>query len=102
MERGIDRLWDHLVDVLRTIGDVSDRAPHGLVVSVEREGEADQVVEIDMTRREWDDMTAIGGWHLDSGAQHVRELVLRQPRELRYLSYANYELTPATTWWQRR
>lgn len=54
-----------------------------------------------MTPGEWDDMTCIGGWHMDAGAQHVRQLVLDQPREYRYLAYGHYMLAPAITDWER-
>lgn len=101
MERGTDAWWDHLVDVLATIGAVSERRPRGLTVVLDRDGGGPQVVEIDMTRREWDDLIAIGGWQPESAAAHVRQLVLDQPRECRYLGYADYVLTPTTTDWER-
>ena len=101
MERGADTWWDHLVEVLATIGDVTDRDPRGLTVVLCRDDGSTQVVEIDMTPSEWDDMTGIGGWHMDAGAQHVRQLVLNQPRALRYLTVGNDVLTPATTDWER-
>ncbi|MGF9761129.1 hypothetical protein AAII07_38670 [Microvirga sp. 0TCS3.31] len=101
MERGVDAWWDHLVDVLATIGEVTDRDPRGLTVVLVREDGSTQVVEIDITPREWDDMTSIGGWHMASGAQHVRQLVLDQPRAFRHLSYGHYVLTPANTDWER-
>lgn len=47
-----------------------------------------------MTPSEWDDMTAIGGWHMAAGAEHVRKLVLDQPRDKRYLVYNQYNLVP--------
>lgn len=107
MERGVDTWWDHLVDVLATIGEVTDRDPRGLTVVLNREEGSTQVVEIDMTPGEWEDMTGIGGWHMDSGAQHVRQLVLDQPRSLGYLTYVDYMLIPATIarhgdWTRRR
>jgi len=101
MERGVDTGWVHLEGVLATIGDVTGRHPLGLTVILRGDDGSTQVVEIDMTPDEWDDMTGIGGWHLDAAAQHVRQLVLNQPRAFRYLSYGNYVLTPATIDWQR-
>lgn len=94
MERGVNTWWDHLVDVLATIGEVTDRDPRGLTVVLGREDGSTRVVEIDMTPREWDDMTGIGGWHMAAGAQHVRQLVLDQPRDKRYLVYSLYNLVP--------
>jgi hypothetical protein len=101
MERGVDTWWDHLVDVLATIGEVTDRDPRGLTVVLEREDGSTQVVEIDMTPGEWGDMTGVGGWHRDAGAQYVRQLVLDQPREYRHLSHGHYVLAPAITDWER-
>jgi hypothetical protein len=101
MEGGVDTWWDHLVDVLGTIGEVTDRDPRGLTVVLDREDGSTQVVEIDMTPGEWDDMTGIGGWHMDAGAQHVRQLVLDQPRGYRCLTYGHYTLVPANTDWER-
>ena len=101
METGVDTGWGHLCDVLATVGDVTDRDPRGLTVVLGRDDGSTQVVEIDMTPGEWDDMTGIGGWHMDAGAQHVRQLVLNQPRTVRYLTYGHYALTPATTDWER-
>lgn len=95
MERGVDTWWDHLVDVPATIGEVTDRDPRGLTVLAKEDGST-QVVEIDMTPGEWDDTCSIGGWHMDSGAQHVRQLVLEQSRAFGYLTYVDYMLTPAT------
>ncbi|WP_416955151.1 hypothetical protein ACNKF0_01325 [Nocardioides sp. T5] len=101
MERGVDPRWDHLVDILSTIGEVTDRVPRGLTVVLSRDDGSDQVVEVDMTPEEWDDMCSIGGWHMESGAAHVRQLVVDQPRACRYLTYANYVLRPAESDWER-
>lgn len=94
MERGVDTWWDHLLVVLATIGEVSDRDPRGLTVVLGRGDGSNQVVEIVMTPPEWDDTTGIGGWHMDAGAQHVRQLVLDQPRDKGYLVYSLYNLVP--------
>ena len=94
MERGVDTWWDRLLDVLSTVGDVSDRVPYGLTVMLSREVGSPQVVEMVMTPREWNDMTGIGGWSMAAGAQHVRQLVLDQPRDKRYLVYGLYMLWP--------
>ncbi|SFA93862.1 hypothetical protein SAMN05192575_10217 [Nocardioides alpinus] len=47
-----------------------------------------------MTPREWKDMTGIGGWSMSAGAEHVRQLVLDQPSNKRYLVYGLYVLRP--------
>lgn len=94
MERGGDVGWDHLVDVLSTLGEVTDRDPHGLTVVLGPDGGSAKVVEMVMTPREWNDMTGIGGWSMAAGAQHVRQLILDQPRDKRYLVYGLYMLRP--------
>lgn len=101
MERGVDTWWDHLVEVLATIGEVTDRDPRGLSVVLKKDDGSTQMVEIDMTSAEWQDMTGPGGWHMDAGAQHVKQLVLNQPPAFRYLTYGHYALTPAITDWER-
>jgi hypothetical protein len=97
MERGVNTWWGHLLDVLATIGEVSDRHPHGLTVALDREDGSTQIVEIVMTPSEWDDMTGIGGWSMAAGAQHVRQLVLDQPRDEPYLVYGQYTLRPCAS-----
>lgn len=101
VERGSDPWWDHLVDVLATVGEVTERKPRGVTVVLTREDGSTQVVDVDMSPGEWDDMCSIHGWHLDAAAQRVRALVLEQPRALRVLTYAHYALTPASTDWER-
>lgn len=101
MKGRVNGLWDHLVDVLATIGEVAERYPRGLTVAVNRDDGSTQVVDIDMTPGEWEDMCSIGGWHVDAGAQHVRHLVLNQPPAPRYLTYAHYMLTPTVEDWER-
>lgn len=94
MERKVDTWWNHLLDVLGTIGDVTDRDPRGLTVVLGPGDGSTQVVEMVMTPDEWDDMTGIGGWSMAAGAQHVRQCVLDQPRDKRYLVYSLYNLVP--------
>lgn len=94
MERGVDTWWDHLVDVLATVGSVTERAPDGLSVVLTTGDGSTRVVEVVMTPDEWDDMCSVGGWHRDSGAQHVRRLVLEQPPGKPYLVYNLYRLVP--------
>ena len=93
--------WDHLIDVLATIGEVTERDPRGLTVVLTRGDGSAQIVDVDMSPSEWDDMCCIHGWHLEAGAQSVRDLVLDQPRAFRFLTYAHYSLTPARTDWER-
>jgi hypothetical protein len=101
MQRGANPWWDHLVDVLSTIGEVTARDPRGLTVLLSRDDGSTQVVDVDMTPDEWDDMCSVGGWHMALGAAHVRQLVLDQPRSCRSLTYADYMLSPADRDWDR-
>jgi hypothetical protein len=94
MERGVNTWWDHLVDVLATLGEVTHRDPGGLTVALDGEGGSTRVVEIVTTPDEWDDMCGIGGWEMDAGAQHVRQQVKDLPRDKRYLVYSLYNLVP--------
>jgi hypothetical protein len=94
MERGADPWWDHLVDVLATIGEVSDRDPHGLTVTLAGDEVSTRMVEVVMTPAEYDDLTGIGGWEMDAAAQSVRQQVLDQPSEQQYLVYSLYNLVP--------
>lgn len=97
MERGVNTWWDHLVDVLATLGEVTDRDLGGLTVALvelDGEGASTRAVEIVMTPDEWDDMCGIGGWEMDAGAQHVRQQVKDLPRDKCYLVYSLYNLVP--------
>jgi hypothetical protein len=68
-----------------------------LVVTLDREDGSTQVVEVCLSPADWDDMTSIIGWHRESGALHVRDLVLKQPREYRLLIYRDYMLMPESS-----
>ena len=94
MEDEFDTWWDHLVDVLGTIGEVRDRDPHGLTVTLAGDEGATRVVEVVMTQEEYDDLTGIGGWEMDAAAQSVRQQVLDQSAGQRYLVYSLYNLVP--------
>ena len=90
-----DPLWRELVGALGSIGQVEDREPSGLVVTARYVGSTPTVVEVVMTPDEWDDLVSIPwGQAVEAAAQHVRQLVLDQPREQRFLVYGQYELVP--------
>ena len=99
MAHGEDAWWDALVTAVATVGRVTDRHPHGLVVEVDRDDGPPQVVELDITPEEWEEMNAISWGVVAVAAEHVRQLVLSQPRAHRYLSYADYRLEPSDTDW---
>lgn len=88
-------LWSVLVDVLGSLGDVAGREPVGLVVSTRRGDVTRRRIEIVMTEDEWDDMVSIMWGEVEGAAQHVRQLVLQQPRDKRYLVYSQYMLEPS-------
>ena len=58
MPHEIDTWWDHLVDALGTVGEVTQRDPHGLRVVLGRD-DTSKVVEIVMTQDEWVDLVSI-------------------------------------------
>jgi hypothetical protein len=93
MPQGIDTWWEHLVDALATVGDVTERDPHGLMVLLGR-NDISMALEIVMTHDEWDDLVSIMWGDVEPAAQHVRELVLNQPRDQHYLVYSQYNLLP--------
>lgn len=83
-----DPWWERLVSSLASLGEVSRRDPHGLVIAADQGDEITIEVEIVMTADEWDDLVSISWGDVDSAAQHVRQLVLHQPRGQRYLVYS--------------
>lgn len=92
-----DPWWGRLVSSLASLGEVSQRDPHGLVVAADLGDEITIELEIIMTADEWDDLVSISWGDIDSAAQHVRQLVLGQPRDQRYLVYSYYMLVPSKT-----
>ena len=86
--------WSVLVDVLGSLGDVAGSEPVGLVVSTRRGDVTRRRIEVVMTEDEWDDMVSIMWGEVEGAAQHVRQLVLQQPRDKRYLVYSQYMLEP--------
>ena len=92
-----DDAWDELVTGLASFAEVSPREPHGLVVSRPRKDASRAVVEIVMTPDEWDDLVSISWGRLDSAVQHVRQFVLDQHKDLRYLVYEQYRLVRSRT-----
>ena len=89
-----DPWWTVLVDALGSLGVVEERDPYGLVVNAQKADGTAAVVEIVMTRAEWDDLVSISWGVIESAAHHVRGLVLNQPLDQRYLVYDCYVLLP--------
>lgn len=89
-----DPWWTALVETLGSSGVVKERDPHGLVVDAHKADRTSTVVEIVMTPDEWDDLVSIMWGSVELAAEHVRELVLAQPSDQRYLVYNLYRLVP--------
>ena len=92
-----DPSWAALVGALEQSVTVDDRDPYGLVVTAGRSGPTPTAIEIVMTPGEWRDLVGIAWGAVRPAAQHVRQLVLRQPPDHRYLVYSQYELVPCRT-----
>ncbi|MDP3949134.1 hypothetical protein [Microbacterium sp.] len=90
-----DPWWTRLVDVLGSLGVVEEREPYGLVVCIQQADGTLTVVEIVMTRDEWDSLVSIPWGELETAVDHVRGLVLNQPPDQRYLVYDCYDLVPS-------
>jgi ribosomal protein L16 Arg81 hydroxylase len=95
-----DEWWNVLIDALSTVGHVEDRVPRGLVVTVDR-ADGRQVVEIDITPKEWEEFNAMSWGVISVAADHVREQVAALPRSFRVLTYVNYKLEPSNSDWDR-
>lgn len=86
--------WAALVDGLSSFALVSDRDPHGLVVTLEKDDGTRRVVEIVMTPQEWHWLVGITFGSLEPAVDDVREQVLEQPIDKPYLVYSLYNLVP--------
>ncbi len=91
-----DASWTVLVNALQAIGTVEDREPHGLTITG---ADASPAVELVCTPTEWGAMvsTMWGAGAFEPAAEHVRQLVLRQPADHRYLVHDQYQLVPCQT-----
>jgi hypothetical protein len=94
MSTEVDPWWTVLVDVLSAVALVKERDPHGLVVSAQRADGTPVVVEIVMSPQEWNDLVSIPWGVVETAARHVRDLVLDQPQNQRYLVYDCHMLCP--------
>ncbi len=89
-----DGSWAALVDDLASFALVSDREPHGLVVTRERDDGTRSAVEIVMTSQEWYWLIGTTFGSLEPAVDYVREQVLEQPADKNYLVYSYYNLVP--------
>lgn len=92
-----ERLWERLLEFLNTWTTATEVAPGRIRVVLEERPGPTRVVDILMTRDDWDDMVTIPWGEFHAAAQQVREaLVGLQPDE-RFLVYCQYELVRSVT-----
>jgi len=92
-----ERLWERLMDFLNGWSTATEIEPGRLRVAVDNADGSTRVVEVLMTREQWDDMVATAWGDYPSAAQEVRKAVIGLPRHQRFLIYGDYELVPSAT-----
>ena len=92
MER-YERLWERLLTLLGTLGEVDTTTPGRIRLRIDR-----QRVELVMTERQWDDLVSIFYGSFAGGAQHVLHVLsAAAAAEAPYLVYDRYQLHPSET-----
>ena len=85
-----ERLWERLLTLLGTLGEVDASTPGQLKVRVDRHD-----IEILMTDDEWNDLVSIPFGSFRGGAGALLQAIGRaQEEDLPYLVYDTYELHP--------
>jgi hypothetical protein len=92
-----ERLWERLFDFLNGWSTAAETEPGRIEVVVENSEGSSRVVEILMTRDEWDDMVAIPWGDFELATQEVRKAVFGLRYHERFLVYGQYELVPSAT-----
>jgi hypothetical protein len=88
-----ERLWERLLTLLGTLGEVDASTPGRLRLRIDR-----QRVEIVMTEGEWDDLVSIPWGSFSGGAQHLlNALSAAEAAGAPYLVYDRYDLLPSET-----
>ncbi len=88
-----ERLWERLLTLLETLGEVDSTSDGHLHLTVER-----HQIEIVMTERDWGDLVGIPYGSFVGAASHLLHMVGRaQSDALPYLVYDTYELHPSAT-----
>ena len=88
-----ERLWERLLTLLGTLGEVDATASGRLHLTVDR-----HEIEIVMTEREWDDLVCTPYGSFVGAAAHVLHMVGRaQIARAAYLVYDTYELHACAT-----
>ncbi len=92
-----ERLWERLLEFLDGWSEATETAPGRLRLAFEDSEGSTRVVEILMSREEWDHLVTIPWGDFDLAAQEVRNAVLGLPDDKRFLVYESYELVPSAT-----
>jgi hypothetical protein len=88
-----ERLWERLLTLLGTLGEVDATTPGRISLTVDRHG-----IEIVMTEAEWDDLVSIPYGSFAGAAGHLVHMVGRaQMDDAPYLVYDTYELHACAT-----
>lgn len=87
-----ERLWERLLDFLNSWCQATEVEPGRIEVAVKDTRDQAVLVEILMTRDEWDAMVTISWGDFDTAAQEVRRALLTRSYHERYLIYGDYQL----------
>ncbi|MCP3423707.1 hypothetical protein [Nocardioides pinisoli] len=88
-----ERLWERLLTLLGTLGEVDSSTPGRLRLTVDRHD-----VEIVMTEAEWDELVRIPHGSFAGGALHLLHALSRaQSIDAPFLVYDTYELHASAT-----
>jgi len=88
-----ERLWERLVTLLGTLGEVDESTPGRLHLTVDK-----HEIEIVMTEGEWDDLVCTPYGSFVGGATHLLHMIGQaQTDRAPYLVYDMYELHPGQT-----
>lgn len=88
-----ERLWERLLTLLGTLGEVDASTPGRIRLRIDRHR-----VELVMTEREWDDLVRIPYGSFAGGARHLlHALSAVEAADVPYLVYDRYELHPSET-----
>ncbi len=88
-----ERLWERLLTLLGTLGEVDASTPGRLHLTVDRDE-----IDVVMTQGEWDDLVSIPYGSFVGAAGHVLHMIGRaQMDEVPFLVYDTYELHACAT-----
>ena len=88
-----ERLWERLLTLLGTLGDVDASTPGRIRLRIDR-----QRVEIVMTEGEWEDLVSIPYGSFAGGANHLLSVLSAAAiAHAPYVTYYQYELQPSQT-----